>query len=238
MTSSVYQYPVAISRRGEGEASERQIRRAVKWLLEQSGRSIVVVTPQKRFDSDSLQRLVAAPGVLHLSWRGLSTGSLSGRRVLHAWPDRKHLNELWDVDADALVVIELSENETAEWIEDAKPVHLLQNETLQRATSAEEDSVEARALLPNGVEEILENIASWAAGYSTGLKWNEEDKLKADMMNRPERWASITIEQVRVKCRALGMRPDDIDTIAGFVQRRKEGRRFNVRSSYRTFHFG
>ena len=56
-------------------------------------------------------------------------------------------------------------------------------------------------------------------------------------MNRPERWLSVTVEQVRAKCRQLGMRPKDIDTIADFVQRRKDGRRFNVRSSYRTFHF-
>mgnify|MGYP006926214956 FL=1 len=76
-----------------------------------------------------------------------------------------------------------------------------------------------------------------SAGYATGLKWNEEDKLKADMMNRPERWASISVEQVREKCRELGMSPKDIDTIAGFLQRRKEGRRFNVRGTYRDFQF-
>lgn len=76
-----------------------------------------------------------------------------------------------------------------------------------------------------------------AAGYSSGLKWNEEDKLKADMMNRPERWIPITIEQVRAKCKKLGMSPNDIDTIAGFLQHRKAGRRFNVRSAYRTFQF-
>lgn len=75
-----------------------------------------------------------------------------------------------------------------------------------------------------------------AAGYSTGLKWNEEAKLKADMMNRPDRWVPITVGQVRVKCRALGTRGKDVDAIAGFLQRRKEGRRFNVQSSYRTFH--
>jgi len=76
-----------------------------------------------------------------------------------------------------------------------------------------------------------------AAGYSSGLKWNEEDKLKADMMNRPERWVPITVKQVRAKCRELGMRPNDVDTVAGFLQRRKDGRRFNVRSSYRDFQF-
>lgn len=62
-------------------------------------------------------------------------------------------------------------------------------------------------------------------------------KLKADMMNRPDRWAPVTVEQVRAKCRELGMRADDVDTITSYVQRRKDGRRFNVGSSYRTFQF-
>ncbi|WP_146077312.1 hypothetical protein [Rathayibacter tritici] len=85
---------------------------------------------------------------------------------------------------------------------------------------------------------ILTSTAACAAGYSGGLKWNEEDKLKADMMNRPARWAAVTVEQVRAKCRELGMRPNDVDTIADFVQRRKDGRRFNVGSSYSAFYFG
>lgn len=91
--------------------------------------------------------------------------------------------------------------------------------------------------LPNGVGQIREHIAAMAAGYSTGLKWNEEDMLKADMMNRPERWVPVTVDRVRAKCRESGMRPNDIDTVAGFVQRRKDFRRFNVQSSYRTFAF-
>lgn len=68
MTSSAYQFPVAISRLSEGETSrEPQNARAIKWLLEQPGRSVVVVTPQKQFQGDSLKRLVAQPGVVHLS---------------------------------------------------------------------------------------------------------------------------------------------------------------------------
>lgn len=86
-------------------------------------------------------------------------------------------------------------------------------------------------------DERTEHIAGMAAGYSSGLKWNEEDKLKADMTNRPGRWALISVEQVRAKCRELGMRPNDVDTVAGYLQRRKDGRRFNVRSSYRDFQF-
>lgn len=196
------------------------------------------LTPQKQFHGDSLKRLVAQPRVLHLSWRGLSVRSLSGRRVLYAWPNRKHLNQLWDVDAEALAVIEWNEIETAEWIEDARPVQLLRGKTVQPTPPlGEDDGREVSEPLSNGVEEIMEHIAAWGGGRSTGLKRNEEDKLKADMMNRPERWAPITVEQVSAKCRALGMRPDDVDTVAGFLQRRKEGRCSYVQSSYRSFHF-
>lgn len=235
MSSTKYPFPVAVSQLGEQDSRESQNARAVQWLLEQRGGSIVVVTPQKQFDSDILRRVAARPGVTHLTWRGLFTGSLANHRVLCAWPDRKHLNDLWGADADALVVIEWGQAETATWIEDANPVRLLPGQTVQPAPQPA--PVEAAEPLPNDVGEILEHIAAWAAGYDSGLKWNEEDKLKADMMNRPERWAPVTVEQVRVKCRELKMRPNDIETIAGFLERRKQGRRFNVRSTYRDFRF-
>ncbi len=236
MSSKGYPYPIAISRLSEGDESrESQNMRAIKWLIAQPGNLIVVVTPQKQFFGDSLKRLVARPGVSHLTWRGFSTGSLVGRRVLFAWPDRKHLNDLWGTAMDALAVIEWNEQETADWINDANPVQLL-NRQINSPTPAD-DRFGTVEPLPNGVEGILEHIAEMAAGYSSGLKWNEEDKLKADMMNCPERWAPIAVDQLRTKCCELGMRPNDTDTIAGLLQRRKEGRRFNVQSSYRTFHF-
>lgn len=59
----------------------------------------------------------------------------------------------------------------------------------------------------------------------------------SDLMNRPDRWAAVRPEQVRARCRQLGMSPHDADTVRDLVQRRKEGRRFNVRSSYRSFRF-
>lgn len=202
--------------------------------LEQPGGSVVVATPRKDFDSASLNKLVAHPRVAHATWRGFSAGLLSGKRVLYAWPNRDHLNNIWGCGADAVAVIEWSEPETVEWLADANPVQLFDNRTVEPAveTAGEEDES-----LPNRVDSILEYVAGMAASYSSGLKWNEEDKLKADMMNRPERWDPMTVDQVRAKYRALGMRPDDVDTIAGLLQRRKEGRRFNVRSSYRDFYF-
>ncbi len=232
MSSDAYPFPVAVSQLDQEDSRGQQNARAVNWLLEQSGGPVVVVTPQKRFDGDILKRLIARPGVTHLSWRGLSTGSLARRRVIHAWPDRQHLNDLWGVGADAMVVIEWGKAETAGWIEDANPVRLLRGRTVQPSTEPEMKA--EMEPLPEDVDRILEHIATWAAGYDSGLKWNEEDKLKADMMNCPRRWEQVTVEQVRAKCRALKMRPKDVDTIAGYLQRRKEGRRFNVRSPYRS----
>ncbi|WP_062078804.1 hypothetical protein [Demequina globuliformis] len=236
MTSDAYPYPVAVSRLSEGEASrEPQNIRAIRWLLEQPGRSVVVVTPRKQIQSDSLQRLAAHTGVMHLTWRGLSTGSLAGHRVLCAWPDRSHLNDLWGVNADALVVIEWNEDETAEWIEDANPVQLFRGETVPPVSAP--DRASSLDQLPNGVDQILEHVALIAAGYSSGLKWNEEEMLKSDMMMRSDRWGPITVDQLRAKCRGLGMRPNDVDTVAGLLQRRKDGHRFTVQSTYRGFQF-
>jgi hypothetical protein len=234
MSSDGYPFPVAVSQLDKQDSRELQGARAVKWLLQQSGGPIVVVTPQKRFGGDSLKRLIALPGTAHLSWRGFSAGALAHRRVIYAWPDRQHLNDLWGVEADALVVIEWGIEETSEWIEDANPVRLLRSRTIEPSAAGAAPKV---GPLPHDVDQILEIIARWAAGYDSGLKWNEEDKLKADMMNCPERWAHVTVEQVRAKCRELKMRPNDVDKIADFLERRKQGHRFNIRSSYRDFKF-
>lgn len=237
MSSDTYPYPVSIARLTPGETSrEPQNGRAVRWLLEQEGGRVVVVTPRRDFHGDGLKRLVTNANVTHLTWRGFSAGSLAGRRVVYAWPNRQLLQDLWGVDASALVVIEWNEDETVEWIADANPVQLLAGQVIDPVVAIEDEAA-AVERLPNGVGEILEYVARMAAGYASGLKWNEEDKLKADMMNRPERWSPISVEQVRAKCRELTMRPNDIDTIADYVQRQKDGRRFNVRSSYRDFSF-
>lgn len=108
---------------------------------------------------------------------------------------------------------------------------------MQPASGPQADPVPVGEPLPGDVIRILESLARWAAGYDSGLKWNEEDKLKADMMNCPDRWTSVTAKQVRGKCRELKMRPNDIETIVGFLERRKQDRRFNVRSTYRDFQF-
>jgi hypothetical protein len=236
MTSAPYPNALAISRLSDGERSrELQNIRAIKWLLAQAGGPLMMVTPRRDSSSESVKQLVARPDVNHLTWRGFNAGSLDGARVLYAWPDREHLGALWGSGADAIAVIEWNEGETAEWIRKARPVQLHHDHIVQSAQAV--GGLSTPEHLPNGIGSILEYVAGMAAGYSSGSKRNEEDKLKADMTNRPERWVGVTVEQVRAKCVDLGMRPSDVDTIADFVQRRRGGRRFNVRTSYRDFRF-
>ncbi len=135
MSSESFNYPVAISRLTDGERSrEPQNARAVRWLLEQPGGQVVVVTPRREVDSPVLKQLVAQPNVRQVIWRGFSIGMLSGR-VLHAWPNRDYFQKLWGQDLDALAVIEWNEDEAAEWIEDANPVQLFADRTVEPVAS-------------------------------------------------------------------------------------------------------
>ncbi|WPF65670.1 MULTISPECIES: hypothetical protein [unclassified Corynebacterium] len=236
MESETDQMPIAISRLDTSVETSRepQNARAIAWLLQQIGGPITVVTPRKDVDSSVIKKLIRQRGVVHLSWRGLSTQALHGR-VLFAWPDRQRLNDLWGIEADALAVIEWNTDETQKWIEDNKPILLLHDRT-ERYVPDESKNLHATPV-PDSIDFILRHVAEMAAGYSNGLKWNEEEKLKADMMNRPQRWASVTVDQVRARCKDLGMRPNDVDTVTGLLQRRKEGHSFRRTGPYRDFHF-
>ena len=85
MSSDEYPFPVAVSQLGENDSREAQAERAVRWLLTQSGGDVVVVTPQKRLDNDTIERLVKDSRVTHQAWRGFHSSVLAGRRVIYAW---------------------------------------------------------------------------------------------------------------------------------------------------------
>ena len=234
MNTNGFGSPTALSRLGqEGDSRSAQSLRAIRWLEAQPGGPIVVVTPQKRLDSEIIEEFVRSPEMSHVSWKGMSPGVLTGHRVLHAWPRREHLNDLWGVDVDALAVIEWSDLD--EWILDARPSLLLPGQTMHPGKDSQPQDVPS---VPADVSGILTYLAGMASGYNSGLKWDETHKLKADLMNTPNRWQGVTPDEVRKECRRLGMRPADTDTVVELVARRKQGRRFNLaRSSYKDFAF-
>ena len=88
---------------------------------------------------------------------------------------------------------------------------------------------------PDLPDDVAEIIGAWAAGYDTGLEWNEEAKLKADMMNVPRRWASASPAALRTKCLDVGLTVEESDRIVDRLKRRQSGRRLVPQQSYRDF---
>lgn len=91
--------------------------------------------------------------------------------------------------------------------------------------------------MPEDIKSILELTAMWARGYDNHMKWNEEAKLKADMMRHMDRWGLVTTEEIGDECRSLGMREEDVQTICDMHARRMQGRRLVPAPSYRTFEY-
>lgn len=91
--------------------------------------------------------------------------------------------------------------------------------------------------MPADIKKILELIAILAKGYDNHMKWNEEAKLKSDMMRRMDRWRMVTTQQIREKCLDLGMRIEDVDIICDMHARRLQGHRLVPQHSYRSFEF-
>jgi hypothetical protein len=92
--------------------------------------------------------------------------------------------------------------------------------------------------LPADVDKIMDLIGSWAemSGY---LKWNEQAKIKADMMNVRHRWSSsrVSPEALRSKCRAVGLADDETSKVVEWLCATQEGRQLHPHRSYRRFSF-
>ncbi|MCX4971410.1 hypothetical protein [Streptomyces sp. NBC_00620] len=92
--------------------------------------------------------------------------------------------------------------------------------------------------LPADVDEIMDLIGSWVemSGY---LKWNEQAKIKADMMNVRHRWSSsrVSSETLRGKCQAIGLVDDETTKVVEWLHAAQEGRQLSPHGSYRDFRF-
>ncbi|MFU0524794.1 hypothetical protein ACMZ8M_04170 [Gardnerella pickettii] len=225
-------YPVALSRLGDqDDTREKQAERAITWLRKQSGGNITVITSNKRLDNKAIERFVQNVNVNYYTWRENDGQYLTGR-ILYAFPNRERLSNLWNSQLNALAVIEW--NEDKDWMTIAKPIILLPNKIVEPTAT---DDFEL-GKLPNGISDILSYLAGMADGYSQGMKWNEVEQLKSDLMECPARWEAVTTEQIKQECLHLNMKLADVDQITELVTRRKQGRTFNLsKSSYKGFKF-
>jgi len=86
------------------------------------------------------------------------------------------------------------------------------------------------------IDGIVEFLARWARGYGNKLKWNEQEKFKADLNNSPDRWREVSPDRLSALCRRAGMSETDSSMLAGWLGESQAGKRFRPRS-YRTHKF-
>lgn len=89
--------------------------------------------------------------------------------------------------------------------------------------------------LPRNIDKILQYLAMAAAGYTSGLKWNEEAKLKSDLMKHRAEWRTADADVIRKRLLELGMSPVDTRTVVDLVARAQAGKRLVPQASYRDF---
>ncbi|WP_433530599.1 hypothetical protein ACQPYA_00105 [Micromonospora sp. CA-263727] len=87
--------------------------------------------------------------------------------------------------------------------------------------------------IPPSVASIAEYLAMMARGYENHLKWNEQAKFKADLMNARDRWLGITPDAFVAKLRREGMREEDILELVDWLKRAQAGRRLVPQRTYR-----
>lgn len=97
--------------------------------------------------------------------------------------------------------------------------------------------VENNGALPQSVDEVVIFLARWAKGYDNHLKWNEQAKFKADLMNTPERWRNVDAQLFRARCLSEGMRDIDVARLVDWLRKAQAGRRLVPLRSYRDHRF-
>jgi hypothetical protein len=86
---------------------------------------------------------------------------------------------------------------------------------------------------------IAEFLARNAELSGDAMKWNEEAKIKASMMNEPAWWVSARVspQAFESACREAGLQADDAATVGEFLWKVPGGRRLVPNIQYRDVEF-
>lgn len=84
--------------------------------------------------------------------------------------------------------------------------------------------------LPLDIANILDSLVRWADGYGGNLKWNEEEKLKSDLMLNRSYWMKAPARLILGHLVEAGLNSDDCTTIIDYVTRAQAGRRLQPKS--------
>ena len=218
-----------------------------EWVRKTGGTALVDSkrTLRDSFDLDtdrkfkSFENACRTDGITLASTRG--GFDIGGRRLFMLYPDKQDLEAAEErlakcylpTDVEEILVLVWNDSWVVDWVKryGAKLIGDAPDGWLEKV-----DVVDTSGM-PADIVEILELIAMKARTSDNKLPWQEKDQLKSDMMKNMVYWRTVTPEQVKEKCFELGMSVADGDEVAGMLQRRLDGHRFQVRSSYGDFEF-
>lgn len=84
---------------------------------------------------------------------------------------------------------------------------------------------------------ILKMIGIRASLNGGSIPWQEQNRLKADMMNMWQYWVGVDELALKAKCVEVGISHESTQVLLDFFRKRKAGRRLVPASRYRNKHF-
>lgn len=90
--------------------------------------------------------------------------------------------------------------------------------------------------LPPSVDSIIDDLWQMSAVYGY-LKWNEHDRLKADMINARQRWLPVDPVALKAKCVAVGFPERSVRHVMELLKRTQRGDRMIAPKGEKTYRF-
>jgi hypothetical protein len=93
--------------------------------------------------------------------------------------------------------------------------------------------------LPGDVDDIIKLTGMWVKMSGGFFAWQEQSKIKADMMNERSRWnrSRVTADALRDRCLAVGLTAEDTAKIVDWLEKTQAGKRLVPERAYRDFRF-
>ena len=221
----------------------------LRWVCETGGTIVTNLkqTIEKTFDLDTAGQYSDFENYCHLHGVGIQTlrghsCKPTGKRLFALYVDEENLAETEEGIERHHACDELEEMLLLVWNEQwiKNWVKRYDAQLIGEAPEGWHECIKGdgqRQPIPEDIQRILKHLAAMAKGYGNSMKWNEEAKLKSDLMKNWQYWAPVSVEAIRMRCGELGMSLKDIKTITDMIQKRKDGRRLVPDSSYKDFEF-
>ena len=141
--------------------------------------------------------------------------------------------EIRSDDLDKVFIVPWNEKDSV-WFKAAfKPVivEINANSELERV-GTQPVYLSVKDEIPDALDHILGYLSRCAAGYDNKLQWREEERFKADLMNRQADWKQVVPETALLRCAELGMSAEDSENISSMIGQLKAGHKFRPKRGY------